>query len=197
MKDLQRRYRRWLRLYPKAYRSAHGDEVLATLLDGASEGREPSTTDLIHLMAHAVRVRARLFFRSAHRGMPQPVRLVTWLLVGFAVIDLYGSIFTHGGPKNPGPNFGGIATALVFLGLNLLLQARRRFLYVAVIGVLITFVVGGLSTSGPSVGGFLIEVPYLLFIVLLLAGWHRYVAAIRDGCDPKTGRKLHTDWRES
>lgn len=186
MKNLQRRYRRWLRLYPKAYRYEHGDEILATLLDGASEGREASLTDLLHLIAHAVRVRMHLSRGRAERpGMPQPVRLVTWLLVGLGVIDLYGSVFTHGGPENPGPNWRGIGAGVAFLGLNLLLQARRRFLYPLVIAVLVAFVVGGLSRSGPSVGGFLVEGPYLFLIVFLLAGWHRYMAAIRAGRDKR------------
>jgi hypothetical protein len=192
MKDHQRRYRRWLRFYPKAYRLEHGDEILATLLDGVSEHREPSVIDLLHLMAHAVRARLRFSGGRLQRpAMPQSVRLVTWLLVGFAAIDLYGSVYTHGGPKNPGPNLSGIGTGVAFLGLNLLIQARRRLLYLLAIGVMVAFVVGGLLTSGPSPAGFLVEVPYLFFILLLLAGWHRYMAAI-SGSEQKAERTLQS-----
>ncbi|MEO3802345.1 hypothetical protein [Nonomuraea sp. B1E8] len=39
MSALERRYRRLLRAYPRAYRAEHGDELLDVLLESAGPGR--------------------------------------------------------------------------------------------------------------------------------------------------------------
>lgn len=57
-KLLERRYRRLLRWYPADYRRARGDEILATLLDQAAEGRtRPRVREVVDLTRHGLRCR--------------------------------------------------------------------------------------------------------------------------------------------
>jgi hypothetical protein len=56
---LERRYRRLLRAYPRAYRNQHGTEMVTTLLDMAETGR-PSRGQAWHLVLCGLRQRFRL-----------------------------------------------------------------------------------------------------------------------------------------
>jgi hypothetical protein len=59
LKGLERRYRLLLKAYPADYRSARGDEILATLLDRARPGQTfPSIADAVDVFGHALRRRA-------------------------------------------------------------------------------------------------------------------------------------------
>ena len=185
MRDPRRRYERWLRVYPRTYRSVRGEEILATLLDASSEQVRPAFGDLLRIVAHAMRVRVRLCAgRPVRRSLPQPVRLVTWLLVGVAVFDWYNALVTHSGPRDPGSPLRGIAAGFLFFVLNVLLQTRRRLLYVLVIGVFLTLLAMVLVATGPTGIGVVFDVPYILFVVLLIVGWHPYMVAIRDCASP-------------
>lgn len=182
MTDPERRYQRWLRLYPKEYRSVRGDEMLATLLD-STEHDHPKIVDLLHIIVHAARVRLSVVGKGpVRRPLPQPVRLATWILVGLAVVNWANAILNaaldHSHPKEPSMQPWVIVTGFVLLGLNLLLQARRRLLYMIVIAVLVAFIATGLMATGLSGAALVIEVPYLLLVLLLAAGWRRYMAAI-------------------
>jgi len=56
---LERRYRLLLKAYPRDYRAAKGEEILATLLDNARPGqRLPSLADAADIVGHAARRRA-------------------------------------------------------------------------------------------------------------------------------------------
>ncbi len=58
--ELERRYRRWLRWYPPAFRREYGAEILGVLLAGAREGqRRPATAECVDLMANGLRMRMR------------------------------------------------------------------------------------------------------------------------------------------
>lgn len=58
--DLERRYRRLLALYPDVFRSAHEEEILAVLMDGAAEGQHwPGAAESVSLLAHAISMRLR------------------------------------------------------------------------------------------------------------------------------------------
>jgi hypothetical protein len=64
--SLERRYRRWLFAYPRAYRRERGPEILATLLDAAGPGRSrPSTREVSHLLRHGLGRRVAEFGRRA------------------------------------------------------------------------------------------------------------------------------------
>jgi hypothetical protein len=179
MSGRERRYETLLRLYPKSYRSVRGDEMLGTLLEATTQGRRLGVADLLYMVVHALRVRLRLIVSGPTRGpLPQPVRLVTWILNGLAVVVWTGVITSHPGPKNPGVPWQGIVAGFVFVCLSVLLVLRRRAIYLLVIGVLLSFVCSIVVASGPSVGA-IMAVPYSLLVALLVIGWHRYAAPLR------------------
>jgi hypothetical protein len=63
---LARRYRRWLWVYPRAYRRERGPEILATLLDAAGPGRSrPAARETALLLRHGLGRRAADFGRRA------------------------------------------------------------------------------------------------------------------------------------
>ncbi|GIJ58269.1 hypothetical protein [Virgisporangium aurantiacum] len=58
---LERRYRRLLLAYPRAYRRRHGAEILTTLMDAAGPGRDrPAGREVRNLLAGGLRQRFRL-----------------------------------------------------------------------------------------------------------------------------------------
>jgi hypothetical protein len=59
--DLERRYRRLLACYPRAFRREHEQEILAVLMDGADEGRlRPGLGEAANLITYALRMRLGL-----------------------------------------------------------------------------------------------------------------------------------------
>jgi hypothetical protein len=60
MSPLERRYRRLLIAYPRAYRNAYGDEMVGVLMDSAGpDQHHPSASDALHLLRHGLLSRAR------------------------------------------------------------------------------------------------------------------------------------------
>jgi hypothetical protein len=60
LRDLERRYRRWLRCYPKWFRAEHEEEMLAVLVAGAGENQpRPEPLDCLNLVSSALCVRLR------------------------------------------------------------------------------------------------------------------------------------------
>jgi ABC-type multidrug transport system fused ATPase/permease subunit len=58
--DLERRYRRWLRWYPKSFRHDHEEEMLGVLMAGGRADQcRPELTECMALMASALGVRLR------------------------------------------------------------------------------------------------------------------------------------------
>lgn len=98
---LERRYRRLLALYPKAFRREHGQELLSVLLAGASDGqRWPSPAEAFDLVSHAIFMRVRYTrvppaWEYRHASVMGPLRIVIglWLLLLTGI--LYG--VGHGG----------------------------------------------------------------------------------------------------
>jgi hypothetical protein len=174
------RYRRWLRLYPRAYRTDRGEEILGTLVESSSDHHRLALGDLAYLVAHAARVRLRLIARRpAPAPLPQPARVVMWILIGLGIMDLFdGVVLDRGGPKNPGPDVRGIAAGLVFLVLAVFLAARRRSLYATVIGVLLLFVGSAVVETDQLIGALILASPLVVLLLLLLVGWRRYMAAL-------------------
>jgi hypothetical protein len=188
----ERRYERWLRLYPKAYRTERGDEILGTLAESDSDHHRLAIGDLAYLMAHAARVRFRLIVRRpAPAPLPQPARLVMWIFIGLAIMNLFdGVILDRGGPKNPGPDVRAIVAGLVFLLLAVFLAARRRSLYASVIGVLLVLVGSAVVETDQLIGALLLASPLIVLLLLLLAGWRRYLGALPQ--DPPTAEPRRT-----
>jgi hypothetical protein len=80
----------------------------------------------------------------------------------------------------------------VFFGLNVLIQARRRFLYVLAIAVIASFVVSGLIQARWSLGS-IVEIPYTILVLLLLIGWRRYMVLVvgdRRSLEVSRGRMI-------
>jgi hypothetical protein len=84
---LERRYRRWLALYPKSFRAEREDEMAAVLVQGADPDQShPRAREAVNLAAHGVRQRAREErlpgkWERAHANVMFPVRIISalWL----------------------------------------------------------------------------------------------------------------------
>jgi hypothetical protein len=96
--QLERRYRRLLALYPKAFHREHEEEMLSVLIAGAAEGqRRPSLAEAIDLVSNAILMRMgqmfeKLFVKSyevRHRRLLWGFRIVFgFVLLGIALVAL-------------------------------------------------------------------------------------------------------------
>ncbi len=95
---LERRYRRWLALYPKSFRAEHEDEMVAVLMQGAAPGQtRPRPREAANLAAHGLRRRVRAGrlpgdWERAHAKVMFPVRIIIalWLCFISAMLLAYG-----------------------------------------------------------------------------------------------------------
>jgi hypothetical protein len=100
--QLERRYRRWLALYPMAFRAEHEEEMLATLMEGSQPDQtRPRLGEVANLAAHGLsRRRGRGFpseWERSHANVMFPLRIVIalWLalisslLIGFDRAELW------------------------------------------------------------------------------------------------------------
>jgi hypothetical protein len=99
---LERRYRRWLALYPRAFRAEREEEMISVLMQGADpDQRRPRAGEAADLARHGLRRRAGRRFpgewERAHAKVMFPVRIAIalWLcfisavLVGFHRSELW------------------------------------------------------------------------------------------------------------
>jgi hypothetical protein len=95
---LERRYRRLLAFYPKAFRREHEQEMLSVLMAGADDGqRRPRLAESANLLGHAIFMRLRqtkvpTSWEYRHSRLVIPVRVVSgaWLVFLTAVLYGYG-----------------------------------------------------------------------------------------------------------
>jgi hypothetical protein len=94
---LERRYQRWLSLYPPSFRAEHEGEVLDVLMQGASPGQvRPTPREVASLAAHGLRLRAGRHLPSdwerAHAKVMFPLRVVIalWLCFISAMLVTFG-----------------------------------------------------------------------------------------------------------
>jgi hypothetical protein len=95
---LERRYRRLLRLYPKAFRREREEEILAVLMAGSSQAQaRPRLAEVFNLLIHASLWRIRHApipnaWEYSHARVMLPVRVLIgiWLLVVTAILYGYG-----------------------------------------------------------------------------------------------------------
>jgi hypothetical protein len=95
---LERRYRRLLAFYPKAFRRDHEQELLAVLMAAAAEGQtRPRLAESVDLIKNAIVMRLRqtnvpTSWEYRHARLMLPVRLVigTWLVFLTAMLYGYG-----------------------------------------------------------------------------------------------------------
>jgi hypothetical protein len=99
--DLERRYRRLLAFYPKAFRREREHEILSVLMAGAAEGqRRPRMAESFDLVTNAISMRARQTrlpgsWECRHARLMFPVRVLTGLWLVILTVILYG--FHRGG----------------------------------------------------------------------------------------------------
>jgi hypothetical protein len=75
--DLERRYRRWLRWYPKSFRQDHEAEILEVLMTGAREGqRQPELVECLDLLRSALWMWLRPSVPRSNRSVFNAVRLL-------------------------------------------------------------------------------------------------------------------------
>jgi hypothetical protein len=172
----ERRYRRWLHIYPKDYRSDREEEILGTLLEASSEHGRLSLVDLLHITVHGAWVRSRLMAKRLCSGrLPRSVYIATLLMAFLGALNLMAAAFSHNGPKNQSSHLDNIMAGLVFVGLDLLLRSWRRRSYLVVTGALCVLV----ATSFVTVD-FLIDVFAVFPLILLVIGRKRYLAGIPE-----------------
>jgi hypothetical protein len=93
---LERRYRRLLAFYPKAFRREHEEEILAVLMAAAAERQQrPRLAESADLLSNAISMRVRqtqvpVPWEYAHARLMLPVRIVTGLWLVFLTAVLYG-----------------------------------------------------------------------------------------------------------
>jgi hypothetical protein len=94
---LERRYRRWLALYPKSFRAEREDEMVAVLIQGADPDQtRPRAREAANLAAHGLRRRGRdgrfpSDWERAHANVMFPLRIVIalWLCLLSAFLIVY------------------------------------------------------------------------------------------------------------
>lgn len=85
--QLERRYRRRLLLFPRAWRSEHGDDLVATFLDGAGpDATRVGMADTLDLLLAAVRLRLRALVRGLRRLPSVRSRRAAVAVAGSAVV---------------------------------------------------------------------------------------------------------------
>jgi hypothetical protein len=94
-RDLERRYRRWLSLYPSAYRAEREEEMVSVLMEGSDPGqRRPRPREAASLAAHGLRKRGGRRipgdWERAHARVMFPVRIVIALWLCFISSMLVG-----------------------------------------------------------------------------------------------------------
>lgn len=175
----ERRYRKWLRAYPKEYRNVRGEEILSTLLDAGSRGGRYVPWDFLQIAAHGTHLRLQLVAKRLGRGtVPRSVRGAIACLVFVAVLNLLDSVTAHNGPKNPGGHIGNVVVGIVLIGLCVLLKTSSRFLYIAVMGALVVLMsTNFVSTYTMSEVNVVVPLVVLVVpLVLLAIGWPRDAA---------------------
>jgi len=109
--ELERGYRRWLRLYPKGFRSEHETELLGVLLEGARDGqRRPEPVECLDL----VRAALRFHLRPRMPRWDRPARIAIRLMYLGAAVELAAAIvvLATAGQLKPLALAAGIAVAL-------------------------------------------------------------------------------------
>jgi hypothetical protein len=93
--ELERRYRRWLAMYPKSFRAEHEDAMVGVLLDGAEPGQtRPRIGEALNLLAHGsarrMRTPSEWDYRHAKWVFPMRVIVGLWLLFISCVLLGFG-----------------------------------------------------------------------------------------------------------
>lgn len=116
--DLERRYRTWLRWYPKDFRREHEAEIIGVLLAGARDGqRQPDLAECLDLMSGALRMRLRPRTPRSDRSAIRAVRLmylgaVLELVAAITILATAGDVTASVVNRIPGPTEIGLSTVV-------------------------------------------------------------------------------------
>jgi hypothetical protein len=97
---LERRYRRWLALYPKSFRAEREDEMAAVLIQGAdSDQTHPRAREAANLAGHGLRQRVRDGhlpgnWERAHANVMFPVRVI--IALWLCLLSLFLIVYQRG-----------------------------------------------------------------------------------------------------
>lgn len=178
MSEPDRRYQRWLFAYPEEYRTVRGEEIIGTLLESSSGRGGPALRDVLAIVLHGAAMRIRLMARRFGRGrLPRSVHWATNFLVFLAASSWIAAATADNGPRNPSSHVGNVVVGIVLIVLCLLLRTWSRFLYMAVIGTLLSFVITVVVRTTPFYDGLILGAPFLVPVTLLIVGWRRYMSA--------------------
>lgn len=134
LSKLEQRYRLLLSAYPKAYRADREDEIIATLLDGATPGQTmPSPAAMIDLLGHAAQ---RRFSVLSTAEFSSAARLAApWALAIAAGISAF--VWWRVEPRIPTTGPLAYAAWLAALGGWVLVRSRM-LIGVAIVATLLT-----------------------------------------------------------
>src|SRR5205823_5799728 len=110
--DLERRYRRLLAWYPRAFRREHEEEILAVLMAGAGEGqRQPELMECLDLMGSALWMRLRPNVPRSDRSVFNAVKMmylgaVVELAAAITIVATIGDVRSNVVQRNPGLTAG-------------------------------------------------------------------------------------------
>jgi hypothetical protein len=107
--QLERRYRRLLACYPRAFRRDHEEEMLMVLLACAGAGRRrPGVADSANLLGLWVRLRP-----ATKRSVPTVFWSVRWMVLAAALelVALVAVLASEGAPQRAGWCWRGPTTA--------------------------------------------------------------------------------------
>jgi hypothetical protein len=105
---LERRYRRWLRWYPKSFRDEHEEEMLGVLMAGGrADQRRPEPMECLDLVRSALGVRLHPRVPRSDRSAFVAVRLmylgaVVELAVALTIVATLGEVKARILAKDPG-----------------------------------------------------------------------------------------------
>ena len=104
---LERRYRRWLRWYPKSFRREHEAEILAVLLAEARAGqRQPAPMECLDLLRSALWMRLRPRVPRSNRPVLAAIKLmylgaVVELAAAITILVTIGDVRSNVATRNP------------------------------------------------------------------------------------------------
>jgi len=169
--ELERRYAKLLKVYPKHYREARGDEIVGTLLDASPTDRErPALSDVADLIMHGTQIRLgltsdRFAGRVLGRAATPGLLMAAAMAVAFFVFGEWLPVVSHDPIAlrfGPFWTIGPVVYLAWVLGAAATLLWPRRERLLAMVCVTVTL------TAIP-VGDSFFARPYL-WVLLLLVG---------------------------
>jgi hypothetical protein len=192
--DLERRYRRWLRWYPAAFRREYEEELVGVLMAAARPGqRRPDPTEYLDLMANGLRQRLLLTGRHSEGSTLTAIWLMVFgaaleLVAAISVLASAGDIASRVADRSPGSSeviiqstvagrvesvaLAAVVAAVVWLGVAWAIARRRRWARIAcavLLGVNLISLLEGLAEGSATFARTSLAIGIVLCLVQLAA----------------------------